>query len=101
MSEQILTRKASGPGLGKAIAGVVFSDFIGVLLFAVPTIGVVLGLITMLAVSPAVAWVALEDHPRRKTVTVQVGVFNAAALAVIGVGLIALFFAVMSSVQFG
>jgi hypothetical protein len=101
MSEQIIARKASGPGLGKAIAGAVFADFIGVLLFAVPVVGWELGLITMVAGSPAIAWVALEGHPRRQSLTWRVGIANAVLLTVAAVGLVVAFIAMLSSVQFG
>lgn len=101
MSQDVLASKAPGPGVGKAIAGVVFSDFIGVLLFALPAIGWFLGLVTMFAASPLVAWLALEEHPRRRALVWWIGVCNAALLiaAAIAVFVVAIF--MLSGVQFG
>ena len=101
MSQHALRRESSGSGLGRAVAGVVFADFIGVLLFALPVIGGLLGLVTMVAGSAAIAWLALEDHPRRRELTWRIGVGNAGFLTVAAIGLFVLLFAVLSSVQFG
>ncbi len=101
MSEQVAVRKASGPGLGRAFAGVVFSDFIGVLLFAVPAIGWLLGLAVMFAISPLVAWLALEEHPRRRALTWRIGIGNGIALAVVAIALFLLAIYMLSTVQFG
>lgn len=101
MSQQALGRKASAPGLGRALAGVVFADFIGVLLFALPAVGWVLGLVTMVAGSAVVAWLALEAHPRRRRLTLWIAVGNAACVTVAAIALFFLLFAVLSSVQFG
>ena len=101
MSEQVVVRKASGPGRGRALAGVVFSDFIGLLLFALPEIGWLLGLAVMFAISPLVAWLALEGHPRRRPLTWRIGIGNAVVLTVAGIALFLLAMYMLSRVQFG
>ena len=101
MSEQVVVPKASGPGLRRALAGVAFSDFIGLLLFAIPVIGGLLGLAVMFTISPLVAWLALEGHPRRRTLTWQIGIGNAVAITVLAIGLSLLAIFILSGVQFG
>jgi hypothetical protein len=101
MSQQVQPgRTAGGTGvaLGGAIAGVVFCDFIGVLLFAVPTIGWVLGLACMFAGSPVIASLALEGRPNRGRITAIIGVANALIVIVAAVALIAL---ALQSFQWG
>ena len=101
MSQQALGSRGSGSGLGRAVAGVVFADFIGVLLFTLPLIGGLLGLATMVAGGAAVAWLALEGHPRRRELTWRIGLGNAVCLVVVAIGLFVLALALLSSVQFG
>ena len=101
MSEQVIVRKDSGRVIGRAIAGVVFSDFIGVLLFALPEIGWLVGLAVMFTISPLVAWVALEDHPRRRALTWRIGIGNAVVLTVVAIALSLLAIFILSGVQFG
>ena len=101
MSVQVPATKTTGHGFGRALAGVVFTDFIGVLLFAVPEIGWFLGLVTMFTVSPLVAWLALEEHPRRRALTWQFGVCNALFLIVAVTALFLLAMYMLSQVQFG
>ena len=97
MSQQAHT-KFPGRDLRDALAGVIFCDFIGVLLFAVPGIGRVLGLGCMLAGTPFIAWMALEAHPKRGPLTAIIGVVNAVLVVVGAIALIAI---ALQSVQWG
>lgn len=101
MSGQVLVTKASGSGLGRALAGVGFSDFIGVLLLAVPTVGWLLGLAVMFGGSPLVAWFALEDHPRRRALTWRIAIGNAVCVIVAAIALFLFAIYLLSTVQFG
>ncbi len=101
MSEQVVVQRASGPRLGRALAGVVFSDFVGLLLFAVPVIGWLLGLAVMFTISQLVAWLALEEHPRRRALTWRIGIGNALALIVAAIALSLLALYLLSGIQLG
>lgn len=88
MSRQVLAH-APGRDLWVALAGVVFCDFIGVLFLSLGGPGWVVGLAVMLLGGPYSAWLALEAHPRRRTLTRRIGIGNALVLVVAAIALVA------------
>ena len=101
MSEQVHMSNTPRHGVGRAVAGVVFADFIGGLLFWLPSVGWLLGLATMFLGSPEVAWLSLECHPRRRAVALQIGISNAAILIAAGFGLFVLALAALDGLEMG
>jgi hypothetical protein len=98
MSQQVRPDMFATRGVGAALAGVVFCDFIGLLLFAVPVIGGPLACISMFGASTYVAWMTLEGRSNRGLLTTIIGVGNALFLVV---GAITLLFIALANVSFG
>lgn len=100
MSDQVVA-KTGRRGMWPAIAGVVFCDFIGLLLFSLGDFGWILGLGTMLLGAPYSAWISLEAHPRRRALTWRIGIGNALFLLVAAAALFAFALYMLSTVQWG
>lgn len=100
MSGQVVA-KGDRRGLWPAVAGVVFCDFIGLLLFSVGGFGWIPGLATMLLGAPYSAWISLEAHPKRRALTWRIGVANALFLLVVTIVLFAFALYMLSTVQWG
>lgn len=100
MSDQVVV-KGGRHGLWPAVAGVVFCDFIGLLLFTVGDFGWIPGLMTMLLGAPCSAWISLEAHPRRRALTWRIGIGNALSLVVVAILLFAFALYMLSTVRFG
>lgn len=100
MSPQAPAR-TSKIGLGSAILGVIFCDFFGLLLFALPAIGWVIGLAAMVIGSPYLAWLVLEDHPNRRSLTKRIAVANATVIVLSAILMIAFLAYILSTAQWG
>jgi hypothetical protein len=91
----------SKPRVGVAILGMIFCDFLGVLVFGLPTIGWVAGLGVMFLGSPYVAWLALENHPRRAALTIRIAIVHTVVLLILITLAIAFLIYALSNVQWG
>lgn len=100
MSDQVFT-KVRGRGFWVALGGVVFCDFIGVMLLSLGGPGWVLGLATMFLGAPYSAWMALEAHPDRRALSCRLGIANAVILVVLATVLFAFVLYMLSTVQWG
>ena len=99
MSHQALVRTRAR-GIAVALAGVLFCDFIGVMLLSLGPFGWILGLGAMFVGSFYAAWMALEAHPRRRTLTLLIGIVNAVILVVLAILLVLALYG-LSQAQWG
>lgn len=97
MSQQVRHDLHAPRGICAALGGVVFCDFIGLLLFAVPVVGGLL-CISMLGASTYVAWTTLAGRSNRGLLTTIIGVGNALFLVVAA---IAFLFIALANASFG
>ncbi|HJR46075.1 MAG TPA: hypothetical protein VJ927_10770 [Actinomycetota bacterium] len=100
MAREALVR-TPGRGVGVALAGVVFCDFVGLMLLSLGPFGWILGFAAMFAGSTYSAWMALDGHPKRRSLTVRIGIANAVVLVVIAASLFGLLVYAMSTAQWG